>query len=169
MTGSGAMDASMGTGRSKAAMATREQRASVADLIGYFQIRYIGEYAKNVKQGKGREELPNGQYDPFPPSPHFKDELCCRYYDGSYDHGAYHGAGEFAEEDGSLYTGTWQEGLRQGQGTQVNNRERHEYAGGFVADVYHGSGKCTWVNGSVYDGEWVKGAPNGVGVCVAAA
>jgi hypothetical protein len=86
------------------------------------------------------------------------------YYDGSYENGLYHGVGEFAEEDGSLYSGTWLLGLRQGQGTQANNRERHEYSGTFEADAYHGSGKCTWVNGSVYEGAWVRGVPNGVGM-----
>ena len=88
------------------------------------------------------------------------------YYDGTYDNGLYHGAGEFAEEDGSLYVGSWHLGLRQGQGNQVNNRERHEYSGSFAEDEYHGNGKCTWVNGSVYEGAWVKGTPNGIGVCV---
>ena len=77
----------------------------------------------------------------------------------------YHGDGEFAEEDGSLYTGSWSGGKRSGQGSQVNNRERNEYHGSFMQDLYHGSGKCTWVNGSVYDGAWIRGAPNGIGVC----
>lgn len=89
------------------------------------------------------------------------------YYDGTYDNGLYHGVGEFAEEDGSQYVGSWHLGQRQGQGNQVNNRERHEYSGSFAEDEYHGNGKCTWVNGSVYEGAWVKGTPNGMGVCVA--
>lgn len=76
----------------------------------------------------------------------------------------YHGSGEFAEEDGSLYTGTWSHGQRAGQGSQVNNRERHEYTGSFLDDLYHGTGRCQWVNGSVYEGSWVKGTPNGAGV-----
>ena len=102
------------------------------------------------------------------------------YYDGAYEYGLYHGAGEFAEEDGSLYTGTWSRGLRAGNGSQINNRERHEYSGGFLDDMYvyslpsvsfcnillryHGIGKCTWVNGSVYEGAWVRGVPSGAGV-----
>jgi hypothetical protein len=76
----------------------------------------------------------------------------------------YHGEGEFAEEDGSLYTGSWSGGKRSGQGSQVNNRERHEYSGSFLDDLYHGTGRCQWVNGSVYEGSWVKGTPNGAGV-----
>ena len=34
------------------------------------------------------------------------------YYDGEYENGVYHGAGQFAEEDGSLYCGSWSKGLR---------------------------------------------------------
>lgn len=88
------------------------------------------------------------------------------YYDGEYENGLYHGVGQFAEEDGSLYSGSWSSGLRCGQGSQVNNRERNEYHGSFMDDLYHGTGKCTWVNGSVYDGAWVRGSPNGIGLCV---
>ena len=58
------------------------------------------------------------------------------YYDGTYEHGLYHGQGEFAEEDGSLYIGTWNSGVRAGQGSQINNRERHEYTGSFLDDLY---------------------------------
>ena len=39
------------------------------------------------------------------------------YYDGEYENGVYHGAGQFAEEDGSLYCGSWSKGLRCGQGS----------------------------------------------------
>jgi len=67
--------------------------------------------------------------------------------DGEYENGLYHGVGQFAEEDGSLYSGSWSSGLRCGQGSQVNNRERNEYHGSFMDDLYHGTGKCTWVNG----------------------
>ena len=86
--------------------------------FGFIFCRYVGEYSKDVKHGKGREVLPNGQY-----------------YDGSYQEGVYHGVGEFAEEDGSLYSGTWHLGVRQGQGSQANNRERHEYTGSFMSDM----------------------------------
>lgn len=86
------------------------------------------------------------------------------YYDGSYEAGLYHGVGELMEEDGSIYSGTWCMGARQGQGKQFNSRERHEYVGGFRENLYHGAGKCTWINGSIYEGDWVAGHPNGVGM-----
>ena len=40
------------------------------------------------------------------------------YYEGEYQHNQFHGRGRFECEDGRQYTGEFQRGGRQGQGTQ---------------------------------------------------
>ncbi len=92
-----------------------------------------------MKHGKGREKLPNGQYDLLFPLCEICVTFAAMCYDGVYANGLFHGQGDFVEEDGSLYSGIWSGGVRAGQGSQVNNRERHEYTGSFLDDLYANS------------------------------
>ena len=64
--------------------------------------------------------------------------------------------------DGSQYTGGWEDGKAQGQGTKTY-LNGNQYIGEFKSGKWHGQGIYTSKDGSRHVGEWRNGKANGLG------
>jgi len=65
-------------------------------------------------------------------------------------------------DDGSIYEGTFRDGLQHGIGT-YRLPNGYEYVGDWVDGEIKGQGIATFPNGSVYEGNFEKGKPEGNG------
>uniref|UniRef100_A0A0G4F473 MORN repeat-containing protein 5 n=1 Tax=Chromera velia CCMP2878 TaxID=1169474 RepID=A0A0G4F473_9ALVE len=65
--------------------------------------------------------------------------------------------------DGSEYSGQWNRGYAEGEGTLMRS-DGSKYEGQFERDVPHGNGTEVYPDGSVYRGEFIDGAKEGHGV-----
>jgi hypothetical protein len=74
-------------------------------------------------------------------------------YSGSYQNGLMHGWGRLAKPDGEWHEGYWKEGLAEGMGT-------HEwpngggYKGQWKAGQRHGRGAMEYADGGIEQGDW---------------
>ncbi|KAJ8603083.1 hypothetical protein CTAYLR_006686 [Chrysophaeum taylorii] len=93
----------------------------------------------------------------------FRVTTTTEVYDGQIVDGKRHGFGECRYPDGSLYSGEWHQGLRQGFGRLEGSSV---YEGDWDRDAIHGQGTWHWRDGSSYCGEAVHGIRQGVGVYV---
>jgi len=66
---------------------------------------------------------------------------------------------------GDKYTGTWQEGMRNGTGTYTYSSGA-KYVGEFLSNKFHGKGTFYYANGDKYEGEWDNDLKHGQGVYV---
>ena len=64
--------------------------------------------------------------------------------------------------NGTVYTGQWLNGKRDGYGKNVL-LDGHTYESQWVKGMRQGFGKCKSASGKVYEGEWLKGLPHGHG------
>jgi len=75
--------------------------------------------------------------------------------EGEFKNGQLHGQGTEYAEDGSVHTGTYLNGMRQGYGV-INygsgRRKGDKYEGNFVNDFFSGPGKYTFSDGRVVEG-----------------
>ena len=65
-------------------------------------------------------------------------------------------------ENGDVYTGSFLDGKKHGQGI-LETRSKRIYDGGWENDVPHGLGVNTFPNGKIYKGEYKLGRPYGNG------
>lgn len=72
------------------------------------------------------------------------------------------GFGQQQDEDGSLYSGYFRNGLFHGKGKLILS-SGDSYEGGFSRGSFEGYGTYTWSTGKKYQGEWREDDPNGVG------
>ncbi|KNC54131.1 uncharacterized protein AMSG_09908 [Thecamonas trahens ATCC 50062] len=83
-------------------------------------------------------------------------------YDGEWVAGAYHGSGTLVNDDGSVYTGSFEHGLQSGSGRLVTPWG-YEYDGEWLAGRPHGTGSVLYPDGSTYSGGWISGKRSGKG------
>jgi hypothetical protein len=72
------------------------------------------------------------------------------------------GFGQQQDEDGTLYSGYFKNGLFHGKGKLVFS-SGDTYEGGFYRGSFEGYGTYTWSTGKKYQGEWREDDPNGIG------
>lgn len=83
---------------------------------------------------------------------------------GLYRNGVFaHGMINF--KDGRHYTGSLENGLKNGYGV-FKNIDGSSYEGFFLNDKFHGKGKLNSADGSSYDGNYFNGEEHGSGVMV---
>jgi len=66
-------------------------------------------------------------------------------------------------KDGAMYTGSWANDRRHGQG-QMSFADGGHYNGTWADDARHGKGAMKLPNGSNYEGDYIKDIPCGAGV-----
>ena len=66
-------------------------------------------------------------------------------------------------ENGSVYTGEWKNGMKDGIGVQ-NWPDGSIYEGEWKEDKANGKGKLIHADGDIYEGEWAEDKANGFGV-----
>merc|ERR1712194_271910 len=139
---------------------------------GWFQdgeSSYFGFWEKGQKSGQGFEVW-------------HRDGTC---YLGQHKQNNKWGQGIYSWEDGTRYTGEFEDDVISGQGVFVDaegvyegqflrslqhGRGVYKYAGGmvymgqFLEGERHGRGKMIWPDGSEYDGEWSHGKQSGAGM-----
>lgn len=84
-----------------------------------------------------------------------------RVFEGEYIRGQMI-QGKMTYQDGSVYGGSWVDGMRHGKGKCVFV-DGSEYDGEFREGNFHGHGKMTWNDGGWYTGEWCDGEMHGRG------
>lgn len=84
-----------------------------------------------------------------------------RIFEGEYIRGQMI-QGKMTYQDGSVYGGSWVDGMRHGKGKCVFV-DGSEYDGEFREGNFHGQGKMTWNDGGWYIGEWCDGEMHGRG------
>ena len=73
------------------------------------------------------------------------------------------GTGSALADSSVIYTGTFKNGLPNGQGIYSNAFGRI-YEGGVWNGTYHGRGKLVYDNGDIYVGEFKQGLRHGKGI-----
>ncbi len=88
----------------------------------------------------------------------FAADLYSECLDGDCENGI----GTMMWEDGTQYTGEWENGQQSGLGT-MRWENGDEYTGSWENDLMNGEGTYHWDNGDEYAGEWEHGEQNGLG------
>ena len=155
---------------------------------------YKGAFRYGLKWGEGKYEV-FGKFK----------------YKGAFKLDKFHGEGQMKWEDGSKYKGLWKDGvrsgrgffkngdksvvyegdwsndMRNGQGTQEEDKDTYEgqwkdnkrhgmgtqyygnggvYEGNWNEGQYHGTGTLVYAEGETYEGEWKNGVRHGEGVYI---
>jgi len=105
---------------------------------------YEGGLKNDHKHGKGIMKFADG-----------------RVFEGEYIRGQMV-QGKTTYQDGSVYSGSWVDGMRHGRGKCVFV-DGSEYEGEFREGNFHGRGKMTWNDGGWYVGDWCEGEMHGRG------
>ncbi|KAL0211218.1 hypothetical protein P9112_009516 [Eukaryota sp. TZLM1-RC] len=79
--------------------------------------------------------------------------------------GARHGQGKCEYANGDKYEGTYDSGVRSGEGTYIWQHPEHSfyYQGNYDQGIRNGEGKLNLPDGSSYSGQWKDGLPHGEG------
>ena len=106
------------------------------------------------------------------------------YLIGDFIFNKLNGSGEYHRNDGSIYRGSFFDGLPQGNGEEIFGNQAtfkgfylagkkkygkflwqngHYYLGDFYEDLFHGYGVYNWGKERNYEGNWVKGKMEGKG------
>lgn len=97
------------------------------------------------------------------------DPMSIAAYDGEWEEGVPHGRGTMRWESGDVYEGTFLHGQPHGGGggSEAANTftfaDGRVYTGEFENGLRDGKGKLTHTNGDVYDGQFVHGTVTGFG------
>jgi len=83
-------------------------------------------------------------------------------YDGDWQRGLRHGHGVYASVEGDLFRGTWQDDKFYGRGVYVWP-DGQVYTGDYVDGLREGKGIETWPHGAKYEGEYHQDQRNGRG------
>jgi len=84
-----------------------------------------------------------------------------RVFEGEYIRGQMI-QGKMTYQDGSIYGGSWVDGMRHGRGKCIFV-DGSQYEGDFREGNFHGHGKMTWNDGGWYVGNWSNGEMDGKG------
>ena len=84
-----------------------------------------------------------------------------RVFEGEYIRGQMIN-GKMTYQDGSIYGGSWVDGMRHGRGKCIFV-DGSQYEGEFREGNFHGEGKMTWNDGGWYVGNWSNGEMDGQG------
>jgi len=84
-----------------------------------------------------------------------------RVFEGEYIRGQMI-QGKMTYQDGSIYGGSWVDGMRHGRGKCIFV-DGSQYEGDFREGNFHGHGKMTWNDGGWYVGNWSNGEMDGRG------
>jgi len=84
-----------------------------------------------------------------------------RVFEGEYIRGQMI-QGKMTYQDGSIYGGSWVDGMRHGRGKCIFV-DGSQYEGEFREGNFHGHGKMTWNDGGWYVGNWSNGEMDGRG------
>lgn len=128
---------------------------------------YEGDWIHGRWTGYGR--LSNGDGDFYEgglKNDHKHGTGIMRFADGRMFEGEYIRGqmiqGKMTYQDGSVYGGSWVDGMRHGRGKCIFV-DGSEYEGEFREGNFHGHGKMTWNDGGWYVGEWCEGEMHGKG------
>ena len=128
---------------------------------------YEGDWIHGRWTGTGR--LSNGDGDFYEgglKNDHKHGTGIMRFADGRVFEGEYIRGqmiqGKMTYQDGSVYGGSWVDGMRHGRGKCIFV-DGSEYEGEFREGNFHGQGKMTWNDGGWYKGEWSDGEMHGKG------
>jgi len=105
---------------------------------------YEGGLKNDHKHGKGIMRFADG-----------------RVFEGEYIRGQMI-QGQMTYQDGSIYGGSWVDGMRHGKGRCIFV-DGSQYDGDFREGNFHGQGKMTWNDGGWYIGNWSNGEMDGRG------
>lgn len=107
--------------------------------------RFVGEFARGTYEGEGILYYEDGSVE----------------YRGGFADGRFEGVGEYAGENGRVYSGVFENGAITGYGTLTVGGGKY-YEGNFSHGVIEGEGKMFRSDGAVrYDGSFTDGEPNG--------
>ena len=84
-------------------------------------------------------------------------------YEGTYSDGLQHGQGNYKLPNGYEYTGEWVKGEIKGHGV-AKFPNGAVYEGAFVAGAPQGQGRITYEDGATYEGSFTNGKIDGFGV-----
>jgi len=141
--------------------------------------KYVGMWANNMKHGKGTFTYVNGAVysgDWVEDSRHGTGKLTFlpgtfieEYYDGEWYDDEKHGKGTYAfrKDEGTVYTGDWSHGRREGVG-KLSYLDGSYYRGDFVEERMQGRGVFVGKDGSQYEGEWHLNMRQGIGTLLSA-
>lgn len=128
---------------------------------------YEGDWIHGRWTGYGR--LSNGDGDFYEgglKNDHKHGTGIMRFADGRVFEGEYIRGqmiqGKMTYQDGSVYGGSWVDGMRHGRGKCIFV-DGSEYEGEFREGNFHGQGKMTWNDGGWYVGNWSNGEMDGQG------
>ncbi|KAJ8964568.1 hypothetical protein NQ314_004872, partial [Rhamnusium bicolor] len=119
--------------------------------------KYIGEWKKNEKNGKGQLYSVKNQ----------------QLYEGDLERNFRHGFGVLAYQLPGLkvysleYRGDWKNGHMNGHGLRIY-RDGSFYLGHWKNSKRHGYGQMWYSDKAFYDGDWVKDVRQGLGLLVRA-
>jgi hypothetical protein len=85
------------------------------------------------------------------------------YYSGDWENGIMHGYGMMYYADGGIYYGNWSNNLRDGEGDMTYSN-RTTYIGQWKYDKPNGYGSRSMENETIYDGDWLDGVEHGQGI-----
>ena len=83
-------------------------------------------------------------------------------YQGTFKNGVRHGFATYTSPDGFSYTGEWINGEIEGQG-KAKYPNGSIYTGKFSKSEPNGIGKIEFIDGGNYEGEWLNGIIQGTG------
>ena len=128
---------------------------------------YEGDWIHGRWTGYGR--LSNGDGDFYEgglKNDHKHGTGIMRFADGRVFEGEYIRGqmieGKMTYQDGSVYGGSWVDGMRHGRGKCIFV-DGSEYEGEFREGNFHGHGKMSWNDGGWYVGNWSNGEMDGQG------
>eukprot|EP00531_Pseudo-nitzschia_arenysensis_P006812 CAMPEP_0116136932 /NCGR_PEP_ID=MMETSP0329-20121206/11993_1 /TAXON_ID=697910 /ORGANISM="Pseudo-nitzschia arenysensis, Strain B593" /LENGTH=832 /DNA_ID=CAMNT_0003631843 /DNA_START=315 /DNA_END=2813 /DNA_ORIENTATION=- len=128
---------------------------------------YEGDWIHGRWTGYGR--LSNGDGDFYEgglKNDHKHGTGIMRFADGRVFEGEYIRGqmiqGKMTYQDGSIYGGSWVDGMRHGRGKCIFV-DGSQYEGEFREGNFHGHGKMTWNDGGWYVGNWSNGEMDGKG------
>ena len=85
-------------------------------------------------------------------------------YNGAINELGQNGTGTFTFEDGSVYTGSFLNGLANGEGEYLNPKGKTIYSGEFVDGYFNGQGAYFSHEGWTYEGHFIDGLFDGEGI-----
>ena len=112
-----------------------------------FYYYYIGQFKKNLRDGKGTIYYAN-------------DNIL---YEGDFVNDKFEGEGIYYWKNGEYYIGHFKNGLANGKGKLYYDKGNIKYEGDFVNDKFEGNGKYIYDNGYYYIGQFKNGVKEGKG------
>jgi len=111
--------------------------------------RYIGEYHRGKRNGKGKMYYPDGSI-----------------YDGQWADNQRNGQGNYTYANGDVYEGIWVNNLRHGQGTYTYKSDSHKgtvFEGTWTNGKADGAGLLKHGDSHRYQGSWSDDVMQGPG------